>query len=190
MPDWSERDVEDWVCRAPLEVWDGACAHVAVAGRQITLPSGSRLDVLLVVLDPDHVWRLVVVEIKVGFTDPTALVQLVRYVDELRQAFADSVRVSGVLLGSAHRDDVQVLVEMMPGVELATYVTRIKCYGAFDGGPDPSRPGWVHGVKRRDDDELAAFGVVYDVIDQAALEISDRRDRMLPVRTRALEATS
>lgn len=173
---WTEADVEDWVCMYPAALWNGPCSRIEVVGRQITLPSGTRLDVLLAILDPDHAWRLVVVEIKRGRLDASALTQLLGYLEEVRSVFSD-VRVSGVLLGAVYGRDMELLVGAMRGVHLATYHAQIDIYGVWDSG-NGHRPGWVDG--EGDGDEQ--FGDLRKQVNGALRRVVKARRRDLPVR--------
>lgn len=139
MPNWNEKDIEDWVCFAPHEVWSASPSYPTLVGRQITLPSGRRLDVMLLVADPDGARRLVVVEVKVGATDLNALHQLTAYLEEVREWCPSKLKVSGVLLGAEHSGQVATVAGFMPAVELATYQVVVECYGVLGLPPGALR---------------------------------------------------
>ena len=177
--DWSEQKLEDWVVKHPREVWDADGAHVEVAGRQVTLPSGNRLDVVLVVLDAQHQWRIVVVEIKKGMLDLSALCQLLGYIEEVRQLYPPSVRVSGVLLGSGQTEQLYLLTNAIPFVHVALY----------DLTPQISAPVWYF---FEEPEWVAATNhravephKFTDLVGCAGQEIAARWEAMLPVPVRA-----
>ena len=180
MPTWTEKEIEDWAEGTPEQIWACDCTRVECVGRQITLPSGKRLDLLLVALDPDHRWRLVVVEIKAGVSDAAALVQLVDYIREVRASYGPTVKVSGVLLAKDHPEEVRTLRSMMPGIELAEFAVHVEFYGVANydaAGAMPAvdcyeRATWTH--ERLDS--------VRKMVDATAQRILDQRKRALPVR--------
>lgn len=131
---WNESDVEDWICENPAVVWDQE--DVRLIGRQVVLPSGGRLDVLLMSRDHDGGLRIIVVEVKRDRVKVDALDQLLNYMYEIERVFYSGVRVCGVLCGADYDDSVPRIVKAIPGVYLATYWAEL----AFD-------PGWSQAVE-------------------------------------------
>lgn len=74
----SERDLEDWICANPTQVVAGS----VYVDRQVTLPHGRRVDVILRRVNDDGV-TLFVVEVKAVQAGSDALEQVLDYVAEL-----------------------------------------------------------------------------------------------------------
>lgn len=173
---WTEQQIEDWVVENPQAVWDQMSGHIDVVARQLVLPGAGRLDVLLQVLDPDHRWRLVVVEIKRGVLDVNALVQLLGYMDTLVAAVPESVRVSGVLFGRSSTPDLLQIRRHMQHVHLAYYQLVMQAFG----------PGWLEDeqgdcLQGRATARGVGLDPFYDACIASGERISARRARVLPV---------
>lgn len=173
MADWCERDIEDEVVLNPESVWWEPCVAVGVVGRQITLPSGLRLDVLLIAREPE-VPRLIVVEIKQGEAGVSALLQLVGYMEEVCRLFS-GIKVSGILLASDHTDDAMRLVRTMPSVSLSWYQAALHIDGVH---PEFSGRGELRGHRRGGE----SFDEIRAMVRDTYKEVSRLRNRRLPVR--------
>jgi hypothetical protein len=174
---WTEKDIEDWVCDNPRAIWDGGstASHVELVGRQVQLPSGGRIDVLLLVLDPTHDWRMVIVEIKRSAADVAAVVQLLRYVEEMRWGMA-GVKMSGVLLSKDATDDARLVVKSVPHIEQADYWVEIEVCPVADGYMDTR---WIAG--RGKFNPQGKMADIHDAALEVSKRINGRRQAMLPV---------
>ena len=122
MAGFSERDVEDWVTENPWLV--SGCGEGDVVGRQLRLPSGKILDVLISGLDPmseERNPKLWVVEVKLGRISTDAVKQAVEYAHEIRAITKNTVDVSVVLVGSHIGPKVKCIVDEMPSVSWLAY---------------------------------------------------------------------
>ena len=144
---WSEADVEEWVCDDPERVWLVENSYTAIAGRQVTLGSGKRIDVLIASVDPDATPRVVVVGIKKGPVTTDALEQLLEYISEVTWGCGHDIRVSEVLVGRSASDKVHRIVDAIEHVQIVEYGVTFTSYP--DGWPQCfSPPGSVVGRHR------------------------------------------
>lgn len=176
MASWTEQEIEDHVCRNPYDVWDGNCVSVEVVSRQVALPSGGRLDVLLLVREAQGL-RLVVVEVKRDRGTIAALPQLLGYMEEVRR-LSDNLPVSGVLLARGHHRDVFRVARAIPSVRLAGYEAFISCWGVMYEDENGDRPGAMEGWFCDDEKYNPLRQMVY----AARARLLRSRDRRLPVR--------
>lgn len=119
----TEKEIEDeveWLLHAIVH------PRARCMGRQVTLPSGRRID-LLAVHGPDGQFPAVVtvVEIKANSSKPGDLVQLCEYVWELSKGRYTDIPVRGVLLAPNHCPDVWRLVAMMDGIGLHEFTLTV-----------------------------------------------------------------
>lgn len=119
--DVSEKVLEDWCAEyfAPHvhpKTW--------LLGRQVTLPSGRRLDLLFAHRDRGMLY-LTVVELKAGRADVGALDQCVCYVDELRRAAWTNLKVRGVLAATSVDPMAWRLASEMEGVAIVKITTHL-----------------------------------------------------------------
>lgn len=187
---WTEQDVEDWICEMPRYAWDDE--DVQVVGRQITLPSGGRLDVLMMCKDDDGAWRVIVVEVKRDVVNVSAIDQVLSYMYEMERLWRQGTRVCGVLLGMDFDPAVVKISRAIPGLYLAQYWTT------FDGcaGWSKMADGWFElesgrpsiaehrlapsgGAWESDQSFLDSFSLLAK---DAARRVRESRDRRLPAR--------
>lgn len=126
---YNESDIEDW-----LERELAACVHpnCRVLGRQITLPSGGRMDLLLAHNSGGHIY-VTVVEVKKGRAGHRAVMQLLRYMDELETMGFSNVDVLGLVVAEAFSEGAERLVSRLPSVSTTVVNVDIQCY--LDGAP-------------------------------------------------------
>lgn len=140
----AERELEDWVCDNPEQLLP--CVDVRVVGRQMTLPSGRRLDVLLASNDPPfNDFILTVVELKSGPVDESTVAQLLGYMGEvwsLRSYWQSEVSrgrvyVHGLVAGPGITDYARYVVEGCTYVGYRELVVGVRVGEHFDEGIQP-----------------------------------------------------
>ena len=134
---WSERDLEDWA-----EHFMARYIHprAKCIGRQITLPSGRRLDLLFHV-DIGGAAEYVVVELKSVALSPADLAQLVGYMDEIQAGALNFGHVRGILVGSELPFEVESLAKRTSGV----YAMQVSPFLDFECTYPVWEPGHVDG---------------------------------------------
>lgn len=141
----TEADVEDMICDSPESIWAG---NVDVVGRQLVMPDGTRLDVLLAVRERD-VTRVVVVEVKRDELQVDAIDQVLGYMRHLRRLLGgDEALISGVLVGRGASDKVYRIVGAIPSIEIVTYVPRVDFDAPIDCHPSCPAPAGLEDAKR------------------------------------------
>lgn len=119
-----ESDLEDW---AEQSLAKALHPEAMCAGRQVTLPSGRRLD-LLFYHKHDGVHNLTVVEMKTGDVGATAVAQLADYMDEIEAGRIPNCSVFGILVSDGFLDyDADVLVRRLPRVGYIQLKPRVSC---------------------------------------------------------------
>lgn len=146
----SERDLEDWAVNnmAPL-----IHPSAVLLGRQVTLPSGKRLDLLFRhIICGTHYWT--VVEMKAGEADVDAIVQCMGYVRELRKTAYNNVKVRGVVSAQDFSQDAYLIASEMQAMALLPLTTQLSviAHPLYDQcWPDTvSRPPDVDETKPRE----------------------------------------
>lgn len=131
MPQFLERDLEDWVCEN-LDIVTGD-PDARLVARQLVLPYGGRLDALALIRDGDWV-RWVVIEVKRGEVRRRDVSQLLEYmgcIDEVQSAMdwgrlfprynkltggLALIPIDGVMVAPSMRDDAHRAVTAVPNV--------------------------------------------------------------------------
>lgn len=143
----TEQQIEDWAARRIQDVTGRG--EAVLVGRQVTLPSGRRID-LLAMSPHDKGAEIVVVELKRDQANAAALHQLLGYMGELQEGKgwgASVLQVSGVLCAPSFTDDVLRAILWMPRVSFSyvEIVVEFEAVGPSSldhpgGGPHPGLP--------------------------------------------------
>ena len=120
--EFSERDLEDWVegFIHDIEPFRSAGCKAVHTERQLTLPSGQRLDLLAFTRRSGGNLDLTVLELKAVQVDGGAVIQLLNYMAEVEHIAAmlpeHGVTVGGVLVGPSITNDALAAIRMVPAI--------------------------------------------------------------------------
>lgn len=168
---YTESDLEDWAefNLGPLIHEDAICLD-----RQVTLPSGRRLDLLFGHPDETGHPHLTVVEMKRGRPGASAVAQLCDYMDEI-DGSNHGIAVFGLLVSDGHPDnEAMALLRRLPRVGCVDLEPRLECHARHSlwGWGNQPKPTTLaghcqHASTHRGDEALSAINsVVSDYLDQ------------------------
>lgn len=120
---YNESDIEDWLESNLAKRIHPNCQ---VVGRQVTLPSGGRMDLLLAHHSASEHF-LTVVEVRRGTANMDAVHQLIRYMDEVEAASWENVTTLGLLVAEGFTKRASALIERLPRVASAGVLVWMDC---------------------------------------------------------------
>lgn len=118
---WNERDLEDW---AEDELAQYIHPRAVCVGRQVTLPSGRRADLVFMHHTPLGIY-LTIAELKAVKIDTGAVVQTLDYVRELSRHGVDGVHVRGLLVGDSFSGEARLLIGEIPSLGMVDVFVRV-----------------------------------------------------------------
>lgn len=114
-----ERDLESFIFQNLSSMENGLNPYEGSLGRQYSVKSG-RIDILA--KDKDS--NFVVLEIKAGTVNDSALTQILSYMADIKHELAGQKQVRGIIVGYDFSDKLVSASSLIPNVELKKY--RVK----------------------------------------------------------------
>lgn len=115
-----ERSIEDILFHFPYLI-DQRLRASEICEKELTLEDATRPDMTFI-----HKGEVIIVELKKGTVDESALNQLLRYLKKAHQQYGPTVKVSGMLIGS----QIEAEPRLRAVIDQTGYEITLKVYGS------------------------------------------------------------